>query len=54
MGHFEIGPQEAYNPYWSNPKLAKKIDALAQEKGATFTGSGIWDMTRLLACREAF
>lgn len=40
---------EAYHPYWSNPEIAKKIDALAKQNGATFTGSGIWDMTRIWA-----
>ena len=40
---------EAYNPNWSNPELAKEIDALAKQTGATFSGSGIWDMTRIWA-----
>lgn len=40
-------PGEAYHPYWSNTELAEKIDALAKQGGATFTGSGIWDMTRI-------
>ena len=40
---------EAYNPYWSNAELAKKIDGLAKQNGATFSGSGIWDMTRIWA-----
>ena len=38
---------EAYNPYWSDAERAKEIDALAKQNGATFSGSGIWDMTRL-------
>ena len=38
---------QAYNPYWSNSELAKKLDALAKKNGASFTGSGIWDMTRI-------
>ena len=38
---------QAYNPFWSNKELAEKIDALAKQGGASFTGSGIWDMTRL-------
>lgn len=40
---------EAYNPYWSNADLAQQIDVLAKQHGATFTGSGIWDMTRIWA-----
>ena len=38
---------EAYNPFWSNPEYAERIDKLANECGTTFAGSGIWDMTRL-------
>lgn len=38
---------EAYNPYLSSPELAEKIEALAKQNSASFTGSGIWDMTRL-------
>lgn len=38
---------EAYNPYFSDPELAKKIDNLARENRVTFSGSGIWDMTRI-------
>ena len=38
---------EAYSPRWCDPDTAKKIDQLAKENGVTFTGSGIWDMTRL-------
>ena len=38
---------EAYNPYWSNSELAEKIDSLAKRNGASFSGSGIWDMTRI-------
>lgn len=40
---------EAYNPYWSNPELAQEIDELAKKNSATFSGSGIWDMTRIWA-----
>jgi 2,4-diaminopentanoate dehydrogenase len=37
----------AYDPYIFHPEIAKKIDTLARENGATFTGGGLWDMTRL-------
>lgn len=37
----------AYQPYWFFPEIAKRIDALARENGVTFTGSGLWDMTRI-------
>lgn len=40
---------EAYNPYWSDPASADEIDRLAKQYGATFSGSGIWDMTRIWA-----
>jgi hypothetical protein len=38
---------ESYSPWISNPELASTIDELAKANGATFTGGGIWDMTRL-------
>lgn len=38
---------EAYNPYWSDAERAQEIDLLAKQNGATFSGSGIWDMTRI-------
>lgn len=38
---------EAYNPKWVDPKMADHIDDLAKQHGVTFTGGGIWDMTRL-------
>ena len=37
---------ESYNPYWSNKALAEKLDNLSRQHGVSFTGSGIWDMTR--------
>ena len=40
---------ESYYPYGTNPELAQKIDQLAKDNGATFTGSGIWDMSRIWA-----
>lgn len=38
---------ESYYPYGNNPELAREIDDLARAKGVTFTGSGIWDMSRI-------
>lgn len=38
---------EAYHPFASDPETAAKIDALAKSNNATFTGSGIWDMSRI-------
>src|SRR5690349_19072529 len=38
-----------YDPYLMHPDVAKRIDSLAQEHGATFTGGGLWDMTRIWA-----
>lgn len=38
---------ESYYPQGNNPELAAKLDELAKEKGVTFTGSGIWDMSRI-------
>ena len=37
---------EAYNPNLADENLAAKIDTLAKQNGATFTGSGIWDVSR--------
>ena len=38
---------EAYSPRWANAELATKLEKLASDNDATFTGGGIWDMTRL-------
>ena len=38
---------EAYSPRYNNPELAPKLDELAKQNQVTFTGGGIWDMTRL-------
>lgn len=38
---------ESYYPYSCNPEVAAEIDALAKKNGVTFTGSGIWDMSRI-------
>lgn len=40
---------ESYYPIGNNPALAAKIDALARKNEVTFTGSGIWDMSRIWA-----
>ena len=38
---------ESYYPKSNNPELAVKLNKLANENGVTFTGSGIWDMSRI-------
>jgi 2,4-diaminopentanoate dehydrogenase len=38
---------ESYLPWSCNPAVAARIDALAKEHDVTFTGSGIWDMSRI-------
>ena len=38
---------ESYYPFGCNPAAAEEIDALAKKNGVTFTGSGIWDMSRI-------
>ncbi|MGQ0700799.1 MAG: hypothetical protein ACT4PZ_21470 [Panacagrimonas sp.] len=38
---------EAYSPRLCDPATAEQIDFLAKQNGVTFTGGGIWDMTRL-------
>lgn len=38
---------ESYLPQGCDPQAAAEIDALAQRNGVTFTGSGIWDMSRI-------
>lgn len=38
---------ESYHPYGNDPESAKVIDELARKNGVTFTGSGIWDMSRI-------
>jgi secondary-alkyl amine dehydrogenase [NAD(P)+] len=40
---------ESYYPYGCDQELAADIDALAKKNGVTFTGSGIWDMSRIWA-----
>jgi 4-hydroxy-tetrahydrodipicolinate reductase len=40
---------EAYFPYGSDPKTAAEIDAIAKANNVSFTGSGIWDMSRIWA-----
>lgn len=36
-----------YDPYLMHPGVAERIDDLARHHGATFTGGGLWDMTRI-------
>lgn len=38
---------EAYYPYGTNKALADEIDALAKKNNVTFTGTGIWDVSRI-------
>lgn len=38
---------ESYYPWGNDPQLADVLDRLARDKGVTFTGSGIWDMSRI-------
>ena len=38
---------ESYYPYGNDPVAAAEIDALAKKNNVTFTGSGIWDMSRI-------
>ena len=38
---------ESYFPQGADPKLAEEIDALAKRAGVTFTGTGIWDFSRI-------
>lgn len=38
---------ESYYPQGCDPARAAELDALAKAKGVTFTGGGIWDMSRI-------
>ena len=40
---------ESNNPCRANPELAAKIESMAKQHDVTFTGGGIWDMTRVWA-----
>ena len=40
---------QPHNPFFDNPEVAKKIEALARANQVTFTGSTIWDATRIWA-----
>lgn len=40
---------QAYHPRRYDPDTSARLDALAREKGRTFTGTGIWDMSRIWA-----
>lgn len=40
---------QSYLPQSNDPVLAAEIEALAQANGVTFTGCGIWDMSRIWA-----
>ena len=38
---------EGYSPFCSDPETAQKIDDLAIKNGVTYSGSGVWDMSRI-------
>ena len=38
---------ESYFPWGARPELADKLDAMARSAGVTFTGTGIWDLSRI-------
>jgi 4-hydroxy-tetrahydrodipicolinate reductase len=40
---------EAYFPQGADPELAQQIDAIARRNDVTFTGTGIWDFSRIWA-----
>ena len=40
---------EAYFPYGIDRGLATELDELAKKNGVTFTGTGIWDLSRIWA-----
>lgn len=40
---------QSYYPQGNDAVLAAEIDSLAKKNGVTFTGSGIWDMSRIWA-----
>jgi len=40
---------ESYFPQGADPDLAEQIDALAKSNAVTFTGTGIWDFSRIWA-----
>jgi 4-hydroxy-tetrahydrodipicolinate reductase len=40
---------ESYFPQGADAELAAEIDALAKRNGVTFTGTGIWDFSRIWA-----
>ncbi len=38
---------QSYYPYASDPEAAAEIEAMARSHGVSFTGGGIWDMSRI-------
>jgi len=38
---------QSYLPHSNDPEAGDEIEALAQKNGVTFTGCGIWDMSRI-------
>ena len=41
-----LGTQSSF-PHAAKPELAARIDAMAKAQGVTFTGTSVWDMTRI-------
>ena len=41
---------QSYYPQVLNPDFADKIGQLARENDVTFTGTGVWDMSRIWSC----
>ena len=40
---------QSYYPFRYDPETAGRLDAIARANGKTFTGTGIWDMSRIWA-----
>jgi hypothetical protein len=43
---------QSYLPHSNDPEAADEIEALALRNGVTFTGCGIWDMSRIWSVYE--
>lgn len=42
---------EAIYPQANEPQIAQEIDRIARQNNVTFTGTGVWDMTRVWAAK---
>lgn len=38
---------QPHNPFFDNPEIAEKIDHVARHHGVSFSGTSIWDVTRI-------